>query len=662
MKEKKQRRKQLLVLLLLSGSACNSFASEFTASDLGTKYLIMAGPQAWRLGQGSGYPDPNDGASSGKWVGFNQAVARGINSKVDELKLRFGIINGDITEFGRDAQLKSYYEAYGDVLKLPLYLGYGNHDYENNVLDCTRPGKLDFSTNACAFYMLQHLEDLTAKYSSRLKNFDMDYAKRNSNKSMASFSYSWDDFSPASGTSHFVQLQLAPTHTDYIQHFGYAYTINDSLAWLRHDLALARKRGVRNIFLNFHGLEYVKEATAWQKAALKAMLEEYKISAVFVGHTHEPQKEYYKEVFGEVPIYTTGALYSGYFDILNVKWDSFQVQSYQVKNHKVKLVENHDPVNMPKAPPACLKPGDNVQPGDIVKSKLIQSDREVFILKQYQTSRALDSNANGEVYTNKSQTNNPYMRWRIEHLSTNAYGQDFYRVIHNKDKRILDGDGDGEIYTKWWNAGPYQQWEILKYDDGGLIQLRNRATHRLLDANAGGEAYGTRSTLSHGNNYQKWELTDLNGNSISNVRYFKAKSESSGDKPLPAGETSNAYWEYISARSRVSAAPCVEQSIDDGFSQSFEVPVVNGIDLSDELLSDALQQTDSVVISTWDGNWSPNMHFPTPGKFKGKAIFIKHNASYSSTIDVNDSVTTVRKGQRLVYVSDGMHWEMHDIG
>ncbi|MDU4093153.1 MAG: RICIN domain-containing protein, partial [Pantoea sp.] len=506
----------------------------------------------------------------------------------------------------------------------------------------------------------------TNGYKSKVKNFNVDYSRSNKTLDIGSYSYSWDDFSPESGTSHFVQLQLAPTYRENFYYYAFPaesrhVEIADSIAWLTHDLEMARKRGVRNIFINFHALELVKKGTAWQKSALKALFNEYKISAVFVGHTHSPYEERYQEVFGDVPVYTTGALYSGYFDILKVTWDGFQVQSYQVKDNKVVMVEDREPVAKPKAPLICLKPSDNVQRGDIVKSNLIKNSQQVFMLRQVKTSKALDAGSDGDVYTNKAVNNNPYMRWRMEYLSTNAFGQDFYKITHNKYGKVLDGNSAGNVYIKKWNGGYYQQWEVLKYDGSGIIQLRNRATGRILDAASSGTVSGAKTTLSHGNNYQNWNITDTYGNSIPNVRYFKAKSDNSRGRSLPEGNTSNTWWEYISQRDRQVAAPCVDK-INDGFSQLTEVPITNDMDLSEKAIINVLQKNDTAVIHSRNGGWAPNINIPAPGAFKGKAILIKHDAYYSSNIKISRSnVTTVTKDQRLAYISNGREWIMQSV-
>ncbi|GLR10477.1 hypothetical protein COO59_12120 [Mixta theicola] len=581
----KYNRKEILLISLLFATAFNSFADEFKSRDtasnsmtgvfpvrdpvfdipsndfkpwsIGVRYLIMADPQAWRMGQGPGSPDPNSSKTASQWEDFNREVVLGINSKIYDLNIKYGIINGDITEFGRDSQLKSYHTVY-DRLAVPVMLGYGNHDYERNVRDCTRPEYLDFSTNACAYMMLGHLGSLTSNYSHKLKNFSIDSARKESDLLLGSQAYSWDEDSPESGKVHFVQLHLAPTYSVYINNsFAHLrYFITDSLSWLRHDLDHARLRGANHIFVNFHALEWINEATDYEKQVLKAIFDEYKVSAVFVGHTHYPAVTYH-HLFGNVPVYTSGALYAGYFDILNVKKDSFQVQSYRVTDDKVTMIYDRGDFIKPAPPPKCYRPGEYVPAGHFVRTELIPDENQTFLLRQVKTSNALDANAEGDVYTNKLNTANPYMRWKLQHMWTDSNNEKYYKIIHVKDNKVLDGDSKGNIYTRQWNGGAYQYWALLKYSYGGIIQLRSLGTKRILDANAGRDVYGTNSTLKFTNNYQNWELTDLQGNSVPAVRYFKAKRADSSSNPLPNRDNSDQYWEYAGEKGITKAAPCI---------------------------------------------------------------------------------------------------------
>ena len=554
----KYHKGKLLLSLLLSAMTFNCFAEEFTMKNGGANFLIMADPQAWRMGQGADSPDPNSSSTRGPWESFNKKVVDGINSKALSLNVRMGIINGDVTEFGRPAQFSSFVNVY-DRLLPPTLWGLGNHDYEYNINDCSLPESLAFSSNACAYHMLDNMDEYINLYRDnfQLSHFSADSVEFSPYVTRGSQAYSWDYATAESGTQHFVQLHLGPTYRVFINNTtgGHNYDITDSLSWLRYDLDHARMRGVNHIFVNFHALEWIDKASGYEKEVLKAIFDEYKVSAVFVGHTHVPALNYHK-VFGKVPVYTTGALYSGYFDILNVKHDSFQVQSYQVKDGKTVMVKERAKVAKPELLPTCYKHGVQIPVGGIVRSELIPDESKTFILRQYNTSNALDANADGDVYTNAMSTTNPYMRWKLQYLSTGSDNQRYYKVIHVKDNKVLDGDKKGNIYTKEWNNGPYQQWELMKYSVGGIIQLRSKATGRILDANAGREVYGRKDPLKFTNNYQNWELTDLQGKSIPNVRYFKAKTVRSYTMPLPTDTQSDAYWEYAGKKGTALAAPC----------------------------------------------------------------------------------------------------------
>ncbi|MGF7158225.1 DUF3472 domain-containing protein [Bartonella heixiaziensis] len=93
-------------------------------------------------------------------------------------------------------------------------------------------------------------------------------------------------------------------------------------------------------------------------------------------------------------------------------------------------------------------------------------------------------------------------------------------------------------------------------------------------------------------------------------------------------------------------------------SNTFEVPLINGRDIRVQTLSNALKKEDLVAIHSYDGHWAQNIFFPKPGAFKWKSIFVHHGASYNSSIHVNNGVTTIKKGQSLMYQSDGKSWKI----
>ncbi|WP_174847237.1 DUF3472 domain-containing protein [Yersinia artesiana] len=88
------------------------------------------------------------------------------------------------------------------------------------------------------------------------------------------------------------------------------------------------------------------------------------------------------------------------------------------------------------------------------------------------------------------------------------------------------------------------------------------------------------------------------------------------------------------------------------------VSIVNGKDLTAETISSALSKVNLVAIRSQDDNWAPNIYFPQPNTLKWKSIFVDHRASNSSSIYVNGGITTVNKGQHLMYMSDGSSWKV----
>ncbi|WP_345830518.1 metallophosphoesterase [Erwinia sp. HDF1-3R] len=550
--------KMILAILVSAASFHMSAHASFGTAELKeSNYIVMADPQAWRMGQGPGSPDPNSSNTTPKWESFNHNVVYGINTLSATVRPQFGIINGDITEFGRHNQLNSFRKVYNG-LKFPFYLGLGNHDYERNYNDCRGARDAWLNPNECAHFMADTIKREQGNYAKKLKNFSRDLVGFDKYTTYGSLAYSWDSGGDSRVINHFVQLHLAPNYRVWLNDLMNTNVTNvtKSFTWLRHDLELARKRGVDNIFINFHALEWIDKAYDHEKAMLKAMMKEYKVSAIFVGHTHSPHVEKHP-VFGDIPVYTTGALYAGYFDLLKASPTEFQVTSYKVENRVAKEFVKRQKMAVPAAPEKCYSPGQKVPVGKIVKTNFLGDKDKVYYLEQLATGNALDANAKGEVYTNSTNIFNPWQRWRIQYLYTNKVGHAHYKITHNKTGKVLDGSSNGDIYTKGWNNGAYQFWRIDKFDSGSKVQLVSLGTKKILDANRARKVNGSFRPLDLQNNYQTWQIRDERGYFLENVRYFKAaKSDSWRNTNFPRGKQSNSYWTYIGERSLTEAAPC----------------------------------------------------------------------------------------------------------
>lgn len=119
-----------------------------------------------------------------------------------------------------------------------------------------------------------------------------------------------------------------------------------------------------------------------------------------------------------------------------------------------------------------------------------------YKLRNLATSKMLDSNSKGNVYTLGHNGGN-YQKW---YFYTTSYSRT-YILLNVATGRALDSNAKGKVYTLRSNGGSYQKWKLFTV--GHYRVLQNLATSRVLDSNAGGKAY----TLGYnGGSYQKWSL------------------------------------------------------------------------------------------------------------------------------------------------------------
>ena len=238
--------------------------------------------------------------------------------------LEGAIINGDLTEFGdKDGSRAEFQNYYLNQLKMTVFPGLGNHDYQNNVDDCFN--------NDCVFDMLwnfrnwiqtlQKLLPVTFDYTEwidRTGFFDpCDYYNY-----QGSLSYSWDI-----RNIHFVQLNNHPKYARTIRRPYYYcdnFYIYPSVEWLKSDLKAARDAG-KHIILNVHdGYEFYKDTE------LQNILDDYNVSAVFSGHYHDEFRRYAVVGNTHVPVFMSGAAHCGTFFLVWFQ-NSVLMSVYKIK-------------------------------------------------------------------------------------------------------------------------------------------------------------------------------------------------------------------------------------------------------------------------------------------------------------------------------------------
>jgi uncharacterized cupredoxin-like copper-binding protein len=289
------------------GSGDNSTIKVFltpTVTPVVFNAFITSDSQAWRLESG----DPNSSANRAPWESRNANVVKAINAVADSNGADFLILNGDLTEFGREVMRDSFYDVYNS-LTLPYLYGLGNHDYQNNVGDCTEG--LDVSYNACARWSVDAMAAAMKDYRYiEPYHFSSDW---NYDSYSGSLAYSWDY-----GDFHFVQLQNYPTYEIYLDHYAAsARNIRPSMDWLQNDLRAAKERGKASI-LNLHdGTDhFIKESTEAELERFRSLIDDYRVLAVFDGHSHSygiSNQNKTSKVFGNAVVYNTGALFLGDF-------------------------------------------------------------------------------------------------------------------------------------------------------------------------------------------------------------------------------------------------------------------------------------------------------------------------------------------------------------
>lgn len=569
-----------ILIVFLAGSTAVFSASPYA------NYIIMSDPQAWRSGQNSG-EDPNSEAGKKSWLAVNHQVVNVIKDVYHQEAATsgtpyFGIINGNITAFGRETMRQAFTSVY-DNLPFPYYIGLGNQDYKSNIGHCRSMDKLFLNPDSCAYNMVKFLEQNVERYQNQLPNFSWDRVKRSSVTHQGSLAYSWDHHAETTHgdiTSHFVQLHLSPEYNVTIANLfnDDRYEIKDSLSWLRQDLYHARKRSVDYIFLNLHAKEeYLQKATAIEKARFRAIMQEFKVDAVFVGHSPYPAVERRNRLYGNVPVYTTGALHNGYFDRLQVNDKGFQVIRYRLSGDRP--IASYGRKEKRRAPPVwCKSPGEKGKAGDIYASNLFAKNADnsvggTFLLQQQATGMALEANKANNVYTRPFNLSSPYQQWRFEALNPEKpQYETLYRIVHNKYGTVLEGSSGDNIYSKKWNNSAYQKWRLLK-PDANYLRLVNQGNSRILDADSRGNAYGSVYSPDDHNTYQKWGLVTLAGHKDTALHYYKAKDNKaylhpfinrnpdmsllSSANALDEKKFAQHRWQYLGERTLINPAPCL---------------------------------------------------------------------------------------------------------
>ncbi|MGP3591583.1 metallophosphoesterase family protein [Vagococcus sp. WN89Y] len=324
-----------------------------------TYYSIIVGSdtQAWRLDNSA---DPNN--NQGPWEAFMRSVLNGMGTYASYAK--FMIINGDVTEFGRDAQRSSYDGTLNNGLDINYYWSLGNHDYANNVGDCT--DWPDLSYNACARHSVQAMAGAIVNY---YVNFLPEVTYNwNTTSSSGSLAYAW-----SYGNIRFIQLQNYPTYDAWLDHWALSVIdINPSLAFLQQELNRAQANGQVAV-VNMHDAfdHFKSSSTPAQRNEFNYLMNNYPVLAVFAGHTHQAgvaNRNGGDSFFGRVPVYNSGALFKGDFLDVDFSGKCMSTTQYNAKTGYVNYVSYYGQLCMTDVEQnnTGSSPGVGVEPFEVI--------------------------------------------------------------------------------------------------------------------------------------------------------------------------------------------------------------------------------------------------------------------------------------------------------
>ena len=508
-------------------------------------FIVMADPQSFRLMHGG---DPNSESANGaEWRAIHTNLIKAINT----MNASFGIINGDMTEFGRANSWKASLKMFNQ-LKFPYYFGLGNHDYQNNAHDCWDATYM--TIDGCAIRSVDTMLSYINLYKNKLDNFSVDW-----NDNRGSLSYSWD----YKGV-HFVQLHNHPNYQVKLRNTWsqVKYDIIPSLTWLAEDLRLARLRGVTNIILNLHEYrdDFTSSASSYARRQFNAIMKTYKPLAVFAGHDHQllRNRHYNDSFYGDTTVYRTGATFDGKFHAATYHADgTLTVTEMSGKTGKPVALAKYQEVKVTPNP-ICKLSGQSGKAGDIYSTTFLPATHQWNLRQILRSGNNVDVSKSGTSYMRAWNEGNPYQIWKFE----KAYGDSWpefnswYTLKQLGTGKVLDSNAAGKVYTNYATPGnAYQQWWPIKTERGELMLL-NRATKRFLDGN--GTSLYTNAGYEAFNQYKVWQVSHgWNRKTPDEIRYFKANQNGSWKQPFPSGTQSNTWWSYAGKHDFLSPSPCI---------------------------------------------------------------------------------------------------------
>jgi hypothetical protein len=243
-------------------------------------------------------------------------------------------VNGDITAFGHGWQLNFMKDRFKEYFRGAVFLGLGNHDYQNNVGDCVN--------NGCARDSVKHMINVTETQKLLRPGMEFDLEKTSDSRHFTgSLAYSISH-----RNLHVVQTNNSPNYSVKFSSGGppigpkTTFDIRPSLSFIDAKMTQAQQNGKVNILVT-HKPSGWKDFGGAQADAFRAMLKKNKVAAVFAGHFHSDHGQYNNPgYFGDIPVFLSGsASYENYLIVESVpQQKKLRVYSVLNNNHATKTL------------------------------------------------------------------------------------------------------------------------------------------------------------------------------------------------------------------------------------------------------------------------------------------------------------------------------------
>lgn len=238
------------------------------------------------------------------------------------------VVNGDLTSHGfvwEHQKMDELLRILGDN----VYLGLGNHDYQNNLSN-----NVPCRILTCAMESLDLLSTHVRGHQMKNRVLGVDQRTYDAGGGAIGKQGSWAYGFIADGWNRVVNVQLnnAPTYSADIYSARYEYHVTPSVPWLAEKLPAWDQPSTADfVLLHAHKPSYWTNPPS---AELVELIGKHRVKAVFAGHFHRDMGvDFFPSFWGLVPVFNSGSASQRTYLIVEHWPESRLLKVYGVRNN-----------------------------------------------------------------------------------------------------------------------------------------------------------------------------------------------------------------------------------------------------------------------------------------------------------------------------------------